>query len=154
MGAQSDGDEDEITGINVTPLVDVMLVLLVIFMVTASHVVHKTIDIKLPQAETGENTDVSKNLAFVLDKDSRLFLDGELIDFPQVAEQIEKARKDAQSGAQLQALITADQETPHGAVVKLIDTVRQSGITEFAMNVEAPAGDEEIIDDSEVNPAE
>ena len=46
------GDDDEITGINVTPLVDVMLVLLIIFMVTATYIVNQSINVNLPKADT------------------------------------------------------------------------------------------------------
>lgn len=148
-GNLQDGD-DEITGINVTPLVDVMLVLLVIFMVTASYIVHKSINVKLPKAETAEKQMKSKNLAFVLDANDSLYLDGQEIAFHEIGIHIERTRaglKSAQSQEKLQALITADEKTPHGKVVKLIDTVRKNGITEFAINVdsgsEAPAPPEQ-----------
>ena len=72
-------EEEEITGINITPLVDVMLVLLIIFMVTTSYIVHRSIVVNLPKATTGENVITTKNLAFVLDKNSILYLDGKKI---------------------------------------------------------------------------
>ena len=134
-------DEDEITGINVTPLVDVMLVLLVVFMVTATYIVHKSIDVKLPTAETGTQKASTKNLAFAIDKDSNLFLDGEPITFNQISKLIDQQKKAASQSNQslkLQALIGADQATPHGQVIKLIDTVRKNGISDFAINVETP----------------
>ena len=74
-GIASDSD-DEITGINVTPLVDVMLVLLIILMVTATYIVNRSINVNLPKADTGENNDKTKNLAFVLDAKNQLYLDG------------------------------------------------------------------------------
>lgn len=134
-------DEDEITGINVTPLVDVMLVLLIIFMVTTTDIVNKAINVKLPKSDTSEMTDnKAKNLAFVLDAKSQLYLDGGPITFEEVAAKIAEAKTKAGS-APINALIAADKETPHGAVVKLIDTVRKHGITDFAINVEAGAGE-------------
>src|SRR5476651_1777965 len=113
-------DSDEITGINVTPLVDVMLVLLIIFMVTATYIVNQTINVKLPKADTAENSDnKAKNLAFVLDAKSQLYLDGQPITFEQVADKIAEAK--AKAGSEpLNALIAADKDTPHGAVVKLM----------------------------------
>lgn len=128
-----EGDE-EITGINVTPLVDVMLVLLVIFMVTANYIVSQSIQVQLPKATSGSEV-TSKNLAFVLDKDSQLFLDGRAIELEAVPAKIQEYKKD--NNASLQALIAADQKTPHGSVVRLIDTIRKNGITDFAINVES-----------------
>ena len=127
--------------INVTPLVDVMLVLLIIFMVTTTDIVNKAINVNLPKADTSDSSEnKSKNLAFVLDAKSQLYLDGSPITFEQVAEKIAEA-KAKQGAAPLNALIAADKDTPHGAVVKLIDTVRKHGITDFAINVEAGAGE-------------
>ena len=134
-GGASDSD-DEITGINVTPLVDVMLVLLIIFMVTATYITNKSINVNLPKADTADNADKSKNLAFVLDAKSQLYLDGKALSFDEVAGRIKEEQAKA-NGAPLNAIISADKETPQGAVVKLIDTVRKHGITDFAINVEA-----------------
>lgn len=135
MGESSGGNDDEITDINVTPLVDVMLVLLIIFMVTASYIVNQGIDVNLPKAETADDTR-STNLSFVLDQESNLFLDGEAVTFEGLSEQIKKAKAESDQGS-LQALISADKATPHGSVVRLIDAIRKNGITDFAINVEA-----------------
>ena len=72
-GANID-DDDEITGINVTPLVDIMLVLLIIFMVASNYIVKEAIEVNLPKAATGEemNTE-NKSIALILKKDGRLF---------------------------------------------------------------------------------
>ena len=137
MGAQNSGDDDEITGINVTPLVDVMLVLLIIFMVTTTYIVHKSISIKLPKADTGEELSSTKNLAFALDAKSKLYLDGKPISYSEITISIAKIREQNKTKkVELQALIAADQKTPHGEVVKLIDMIRKNGITDFAINVE------------------
>jgi len=135
MASIQDNDNDEITGINITPLVDVMLVLLVIFMVTATYIVNQAINVQLPKAATSEEPQAGKNLAFVLDKESNLFLNGTPIAFDQLPERIKEAKD--RDGQTLQALIAADQATPHGSVVKLIDVIRKNGITDFAINVEA-----------------
>ena len=137
-GSASDSD-DEITGINVTPLVDVMLVLLIIFMVTATYIVNRSINVNLPKADTGENNDKTKNLAFVLDAKSQLYLDGQPVAIEQVPELIKQEQTKA-GNVPLNAVISADKETPHGTVIKLIDTVRKHGITDFAINVESSAG--------------
>lgn len=132
------GDEEEITGINVTPLVDVMLVLLIIFMVTATYIVNQSINVNLPKAETSDASEKSKNLAFVIDAKNQVYLNGNPVSFEEIPQKIaEEKSKDAPGP--LNALISADKETPHGTVVKLIDTVRKHGITDFAINVEQVA---------------
>jgi biopolymer transport protein ExbD len=137
MASASDNDDD-ITGINVTPFVDVMLVLLVIFMVTATYIVNQSINVNLPKADTVDNPDKIKNLAFVIDANSQLYLDGKPITFEEVGARIAE-EKSTDAPGPVNALIAADKDTPHGAVVKLIDTVRKHGITDFAINVEAGA---------------
>ena len=133
-GGIQEGDDDEITGINVTPLVDVMLVLLIIFMVTANYINQKSIEVKLPKAETGASNSESKNIAFTLDQSGALFIDGTTSSWDDAGLKIKAAL--AKSGPGLQAIITADTRTSHGDVVKLIDTVRKNGINDFALNVE------------------
>ena len=131
-------DNDEITGINITPMVDVVLVLLIIFMVTTTYIVNRTINVNLPKAETGEKTDTTKNLAFVIDKTDKLFVDGKSIQYTEIAAHIQQYLAQAkEQNTKVQALITADAATPHGSVIKLIDLVRKSGINDFALNVEA-----------------
>jgi biopolymer transport protein ExbD len=134
-GGSLDQDDGEITGINVTPLVDVMLVLLIVFMVTSTYIVQQSIQVQLPKADTGENTPKVKNLAFVVDKSGALFLDGKPIQLEDIAARVQ-AERSVDANVQLQALVAADKETPHGFVVGLIDAVRRQGITDLAINVE------------------
>ncbi|MEY4631493.1 MAG: hypothetical protein RIQ81_1613 [Pseudomonadota bacterium] len=135
-GRISDNGDDAITEINVTPFVDVMLVLLVIFMVTANYMVNQSINIQLPKADTGQAIE-SRNLAFVIDKESKVYMDGQPVEVDQIGEKITTFKGSQPAGTNLQALISADAATPHGIVVKVIDLVRKSGITELAINVEA-----------------
>ncbi|NRA66304.1 MAG: biopolymer transporter ExbD [Pseudobacteriovorax sp.] len=128
-------EDDGITDINVTPFVDVVLVLLIIFMVTANYINTQAIELDLPKAATGTVTE-SKNLEFAIDKDSQIFLDGDVVNFEQIAAKIAERK---QTQPNVQALIAADQKTPHGTVMKLIDAVRKNGITDFAINVEMEA---------------
>ena len=132
-GSFSDDQSDEITGINITPLVDVMLVLLIIFMVTANYIVNSGIPVELPKASTG-NDIASENLGFVLDKASNLYLNGTPIELGAIAEKLAERKA---TGKSMQALISADKDTPHGSVVRLIDTIRKNGVTDFAINVES-----------------
>ena len=138
-GGSFDDDQDEITGINVTPLVDVMLVLLIIFMVTANYVSSSSLGLKLPEAETGESTGVASSLEIMIDAESNVYLNGTQVGRSDLGEEIKKTKNEL-GDKPAQALITADVLTPHGEVVKLIDLVRQNGISEFALNVEVPSG--------------
>ena len=121
-----------ITGINITPLVDITLVLLIIFMVTATFIVTPSIKVDLPKAATGDNTP-SSPLALVLDKSGTLYLNGKPTDEEAVKAFI---RSQLASNKQVQAVISADKSVSHGAVIHLIDIVKTEGVTKFAINVE------------------
>lgn len=134
-----DGDDDGgrmITEINVTPLVDIVLVLLIVFMVTATYIVNPTIKVDLPKAASG--TDQNRTtLALTLTKDGALYLNGEKSDQGAVARFIDREIK---GNPDLQAIIGADKSVPHGNVVGIIDLVKRSGVRKFAINVESPGG--------------
>src|SRR5512138_1249667 len=124
--------DDMIAGINVTPLVDVTLVLLIIFMVTATYVVRDAIEVDLPRAASGGET-VGPTLAFALDKEGRLFLDGA----PATPESAREAVRAALArSADARALISADRAVSHGRVVEVIDLVKREGLIRFAIDVE------------------
>src|SRR4051812_14691870 len=124
MAASVSDDQDEITGINVTPLVDITLVLLIIFMVTATYVVKEAIEVDLPRAASGGQT-VGPTLAFALDRDGKLFLDGA----PSTVEAARAAVRAALArSAEARALISADRAVSHGRVVELIDLVKREGL--------------------------
>ncbi|MBZ4416260.1 biopolymer transporter ExbD [Myxococcus sp. RHSTA-1-4] len=136
-GAQQD-NEEEITGINVTPLVDIVLVLLIIFMVTANFIVRETVEVDLPRAANGGET-VQGLVNVVLDKNGKLFFDGtEMSEADLIARVAEMVAKDKDT----RAIISADQSLPYGRVMRLIDVVKGQGIAKFALNIEkdvAPA---------------
>lgn len=141
-GAQMD-DDDEISGINVTPLVDIMLVLLIIFMVASNYIVKEAIEVNLPKAATGEevNND-NKSIALIIKEDGRLFMNGESTTEDKIAEASKALSKEANA----QALIAADRGTSHGAVIKLIDLIRANGLTSFAINID-PDNDPVVNED-------
>lgn len=120
-----------ITEINVTPLVDIMLVLLIIFMVTTTTMVYDALDVKLPEAATGESKPVTL-LAVVVDRQGKTFLNGKPAADAQIRAFIREQRR---KNKQLEAIIAADKRVPHGEVVRVIDLVRSEGVTKFAINV-------------------
>ncbi|GHG94427.1 biopolymer transporter ExbD [Comamonas sp. JC664] len=133
-GGAQDNDE-EITGINVTPLVDVVLVLLIIFMVTANFIVRETVEVDLPRAANGGET-VQGLVNVVLDKEGKLYFDGtEVTEKELEAKVVEALTKDKET----RAIISADQSLPYGRVMRLIDVVKGQGIAKFALNIEKDA---------------
>ena len=146
MAGGADLDDDEgITGINVTPLVDVMLVLLIIFMVASNYIVKEAIEVNLPKAATGEETKDNNSIALVLKKDGRLFLNGEKTTKALIAK---KAAEVAKKDAKAVAMIAADRGAAHGEVVRLIDLVRSNGLLQFAINIDPDA--DPIVDQAEL----
>jgi len=133
MAGTSGGEDDDlIVGINVTPLVDVVLVLLIIFMVTATYIVRASIEVDLPRAaHGGETTGVL--LSVVIARDGALFLDGVR---RTEAELIARATEAAAANPEARAIIAADKGALHGAVVRVIDVVKGAGISRFAINIE------------------
>ncbi|NVJ23260.1 biopolymer transporter ExbD [Myxococcus sp. AM011] len=135
-GAQQ--DDEEITGINVTPLVDIVLVLLIIFMVTANFIVRETVEVDLPRAANGGET-VQGLVNVVLDKEGKLYFDGAAVSETDLRAKVAEAvAKDKDT----RAIISADQSIAYGQVMRLIDTVKGHGVAKFALNIEkdvAPA---------------
>ena len=125
-------DDDLITGINVTPLVDVVLVLLIIFMMTAPMIFQSAIKIQLPQAKNGEKPNQSP-LTFTLTKDGIIQMNQEILAWDQIPVRLKAHGTDT---TQHTAIISADQATPHGLVIRLMDSLRGAGITHFALNVD------------------
>jgi biopolymer transport protein TolR len=121
-----------ISGINVTPLVDITLVLLIIFMVTATVIVNAGIKVELPKAASGSDQ-TKTTLALTLMKGGDLFLNGEKTNDQSVVRYIGEILP---RSPDLQAVIAADRVVPHGDVVHIIDLVKRAGIRRFAINVD------------------
>jgi biopolymer transport protein ExbD len=135
MAGSAQQDDEEITGINVTPLVDIVLVLLIIFMVTANFIVNKTMEVDLPRAAHGGET-VQGPVNVVLDKDGKLYFDGAEVTEEEMNLRVAEA---VQKDPQVRAIISADQSLAYGRVMRLIDLVKGQGIAKFALNIEKDA---------------
>ncbi len=132
LGPKSSGDVEAISEINVTPFVDVVLVLLVIFMVTAPALMKDTIGIKLPKASKSDNKTVD-TLGVAINKQGQVLING----VASTEEAVKEAVRVALSkNSEVQALITADQDSRHGDVVKAIDWIKQGGLDRFAVQIE------------------
>jgi biopolymer transport protein TolR len=131
-GSSSDNEDEGITGINVTPLVDITLVLLIIFMVTASYIVKETIEIELPRAAHGGET-LQKTFALLVTREGKSYLNGVPVDDAALI----AAVHDAQAhGEDVQAIVGADKNATHGMVTHLLDVLKGAGVLKFAIQIE------------------
>ncbi|HTA89267.1 MAG TPA: biopolymer transporter ExbD [Polyangiaceae bacterium] len=132
MAQQSTDSADEmITGVNITPLVDVVLVLLVILMVTASYLASHAIPVDLPKGATGEAT--TSILSVSITRNGNLFLDATSVDDRTFRTLVRRARE---KDSEVRAVIAADGGTAHRDVVHVIDLLRLEQVTRFALNVD------------------
>lgn len=126
------GGSKMISGINVTPMVDVVLVLLVIMMVSATYIVSQSLKVELPKAASADDSAVSIAAVTVM-PDGKLYFNQEPVDEPGL---IEKFKEAAKANEDVSLIVTADKEAKHGAVVHVIDLAKLEGITKFAINAE------------------
>ena len=124
-----------ITDINITPFVDVVLVLLVIFIVTAPMLFKQVIDVKLPSAATAEQT-APDTIGLAVTAAGDFLLNGETMNTAQVKD---FTRQAVQSNKQVQVIIAADREAAHKHVIKAIDIIKQAGVENFAFQVSRKA---------------
>ena len=123
-------NEDPIVDINITPFVDVILVVLIIFMVTTPMIVNNSIKIQLPKAITGEETPPSL-LTFVISKEGVLQVDGKDIQEEKIEEIVKEKLVE---NPNVSASIAADTEAAHGTVIRVIDLIKKAGIHKFAIS--------------------
>ncbi len=150
-GGSSYQNEDSgggmISDINVTPLVDVTLVLLIIFMVTAQLIVTRGIKIESPTTKSGAAIKQKKPLVVTIDKERQLLIDGQKYrndaDIKTYIRKLVSDNKKIEGHKPLKAIITADKAVPHGDVMHAIDVVKLSGITRFALTTKRPAPEDE-----------
>jgi biopolymer transport protein ExbD len=131
-GFSSSKPNAPITGINVTPLVDITLVLLIIFMVTAKLVVSRAVPMDLPKAATG--SEVQQILSVVLLADGSTRANGTIVQADRAL--FEQAKRSLQEHPDLRAVIEADGAVPHRRVMQTLDLLRQAGLSKVAFGVE------------------
>jgi biopolymer transport protein ExbD len=124
--------EDSITGINVTPLVDITLVLLIIFMVTTKIVLNQTVPLDLPKAATG-TSDLQVVFSIVLSADGKAVVDSNSI--PSDDAILPLARDAQAQHPDLRAVIKADAAVTHGRVIHVLDLLKQAHVNKIAFGV-------------------
>ncbi len=135
MGAQlsvGGSRRQGIVGINVTPMVDVVLVLLVIMMVSATYIVSQSLKVELPKSASTDEQ-VSLVAAVSVDKDGKLFFNQKPVNESELVGKIREAKA---ANADVNLVISGDAHAFHGSIVHVIDLAKQEGIAKFAINVE------------------
>jgi biopolymer transport protein TolR len=137
------GDHSMLSEINVTPLVDVMLVLLIIFMITAP-MLEQGVEIDLPRAQAQSIDAADKKLVLSIDKKRRVYLGKTFIPFSQLADKLEHNQR-LQSEGEL--YLRAERELPYGLVVRIMAMARQAGIGKVGMITESGAEQDVAAED-------
>jgi biopolymer transport protein TolR len=126
------GDRRMMAEINVTPLVDVMLVLLIIFMVTAPMLT-QGVDVNLPQANAKAMRAEEERLVITVDMHSRIFIGKQPVEFNRLHPALSAI---VAQRADRQVYFRADRSVPYGFVVKVIAEVRNAGVEKLGMVTE------------------
>jgi biopolymer transport protein ExbD len=121
-----------IAGINVTPLVDVVLVLLVILMVASTYIVAQTLKVQLPRAHSTDGTADKPSKVEIL-KDGKLRWNEEFIAESALEEKLKAA---VAADPEMSLVVSADKEVQHGNVVHVLDLAKIAGVVKFAINVQ------------------
>jgi len=132
FSSNTEDDNGPISSINVTPFVDVVLVLLVIFMVTAPLLMQDSIGIHLPKATSSDRKLTSK-MGVAITRQGQILLNGVLASPETVTARV---RESLQKDPETQALISADGDARHADVVHAIDLIKSAGMSRFAIQIE------------------
>jgi biopolymer transport protein ExbD len=135
-GASNDDDDGLISAINVTPLVDVVLVLLIIFMVTARIIHSQGLPMDLPQAAKGDA--IQTIFSVELSVDGKTVVDSEYVTSDEAITEL--AKKGRTKNPDLRAVIRADRKVEHGRVIHVLDLLKRAGIAKIAFAV-SPSGE-------------
>lgn len=125
-------DSSLMSSINITPFVDVVLVLLVIFMVTAPMLIKDILELNLPKTVSGDGQ-VVETLGIAINRDGNILLNGQITDDSGLQE---AAKAALAKNSESQAILSADRDVAYGRVVKVIDLLKTSGLNKFAVQIE------------------
>jgi len=127
----------QMSEINVTPMVDVMLVLLIIFMVTAP-LMQQGVDVDLPQAKAGAIAYKEENLMVIIDRRGRVKLQDQRVSIKTLQKKLTAIHKDNKDA---QVYLSADRNVKYGIVVKAIAAIKAAGISRLGMVTNPPAAE-------------
>ena len=132
VASSSSRGRGTIVGINVTPMVDIVLVLLIIMMVSATYIVSQSLKVELPKTASSDET-VSKTYVVTINKEGEYFFNDKVTSKSDLPGLLRGAKAENEN---MNLVITADEQARHGSVVGVIDLAKVEGITKFAINVE------------------
>ena len=123
-----------LTDINLTPLVDIVFILLIFFLITSTFVQSPGIDVNLPKAGSSTETAQSQSIVITVDENGQLIYGGEVTDIGGLTDTLSKLFKESPGR---QVVIQADETTHHGAVVEAMDAARQAGFRKLGIATQA-----------------
>ena len=121
-----------IAAINVTPLVDVVLVLLVILMVASTYIVAQTLKVQLPRAKSTDGTADKPTKVEILKNGTLRWNEAPV----QESELPDKLKAAVEADPEVSLVVSADKEVQHGNVVHILDLAKLAGVVKFAINVQ------------------
>jgi len=133
--ATGGGGQRPMSDINVTPLVDVMLVLLVIFIITAP-LMASSIRLDLPRTDAGKTGDVPKSVSVAVDAKGQVFVNDQPVTEDELATRLASA---AAASRDTEVQLRADQTVPYGRIVALMGIANKAGLSRIGFVTEAPA---------------
>jgi len=123
-----DEDDKEISEINMTPFVDIILVVLIIFLATATFIVEGKIPLHLPKAETSQSKEIKqKKVVVTIKKDGTIYINDRIGNINVLKEKIKKLSKDTV------VILRADRDVPFQKVVSVIDACRSEGLEKYSI---------------------
>jgi biopolymer transport protein ExbD len=134
MQTKSGSDDGLMAELNVTPLVDVMLVLLVIFIVTAPMIVPQSMKVSLPKTQAVSQQDNAKNAQLIVEANGQITLEGQQVSDKDLGLLL----KERSSTPQFQLQVSADKAVPYGRVAEIMAIAQSNGVTKMSF-VSVPA---------------
>lgn len=129
----NNSDDDPIVDINITPFVDVVLVLLVIFMVTAHFMTNRGIHLQLPKAASSEKIKTIKNFQIVISADGKYRMENKIVTLNQIRNAMTIVAQDKEK---ISVTLTADKGVIYDSVIRVMDVLRLEGVSDFALQLE------------------
>jgi biopolymer transport protein TolR len=124
-------DSDEISNINITPMVDIILVLLVIFMVTANFLKRESVNINLPKVAASD-PNVAQSMQISLTRDGKLLMEGVETDESRMTSSLSRETKYRPN---MRVTLSADERLAYGKIARVMGLIRKSGVSRIALSV-------------------
>lgn len=134
MASKASSNSETISEINVVPLVDIILVVLIIFMVTAPALIKPSVAIDLPEASSGDETTPSL-LNVAITADGTVMINNQEVNQEEAKN---LARIEVERNPSVEAVIVADRELDYGVVVRVLDWIKSTGVNRFAVTTDKP----------------